>query len=384
MLSKRVLQELIAATKKYPTGLIVLEENEPKFVVVSYDHYQRTVQARKKSQLAAPKKVLVTGGAGYIGSHAARQLLESGYQVVSLDNLSTGHREFAQGEFVEGDLSDLVLLEELFSRHKFDAVMHFAAFIEVEESMKNPLLYFRNNVLNGIHLLEMCRAHNVKHFIFSSSCTVYGEEATVPISEEAPLVPVSAYGETKLIFEKMLRWHAAAHGLQAVSLRYFNAAGASLDSSLGLANEHSTLLLPNALHVAQGSRDVLTINGNDYPTQDGTAIRDYIHVLDLALAHQFALDYLVENDNGRNGKFEVFNVGTGKGYSVLEIINAVCEYTGHMVKFEYGPRRPGDRPVVIANPGKIQRVLGWQPQYSDLKTIITTAWAWHKKRFGNF
>lgn len=382
MLSKKVLKELLEATARYPGGLVVLEENKPKFVILDYESYQKILAGKNKAAVpVTPKKILVTGGAGYIGSHAARLLVEKGFNVTTLDNLSTGFSEFAQGNFIEGDLADTELLDRVFSEGNFDAVMHFAASIEVEESTKNPTKYYRNNVACGLNLLEAMARHGVSNLVFSSSCTVYSEDVEVPISEIAVCRPTSPYGETKLAFEQMLKWFSLSHGLQSVTLRYFNAAGASFDSSLGLANPDSTLLIPNALNVACGKKELLDVFGGDYRTQDGTAIRDYIHVLDLAEAHLLSLNYLFGNASV-NPLVETFNVGTGTGFSVLEIINAICERTGRMVRFEIAPRRPGDRERVIADPAKIRRILGFEPRFSDLQTIIDTSWAFHKRRFG--
>jgi UDP-glucose 4-epimerase len=323
--------------------------------------------------------VLVTGGAGYIGSHTARYLLQNGFEVVTLDNLSTGHKEFVSGTFIEGDLADPDLLERVFSEHQFDAVVHFAASIEVEESMKRPEKYYANNVVNGLNLLAAMVNHGVNNIVFSSTCVVYDEKVKSPVAETALINPTSTYGETKLVFENALKWFAPAYGINSIALRYFNAAGASLDATLGYAGKNPTHLIPNVLNVALGRKDSLTVFGNDYCTQDGTAVRDYIHVLDLAEAHRLSLDFMLESHAPVR---EVFNVGTGKGYSVLEVINAVCERTGHMVKFEIGPRREGDRELVVADACKIGKILGFKPKYSDLDTIIDTAWAWHKKYFG--
>jgi UDP-glucose 4-epimerase len=233
--------------------------------------------------------------------------------------------------------------------------------------------------VNGLNLLSVMVKYRVPYLVFSSTCVVYDENATSPIAENAPLKPTSPYGETKLVFENMLRWFGEAYGTRSISLRYFNAAGASPDGTLGFTGESPTHLIPSALNVALGKRDGMTVFGNDYHTHDGTAVRDYIHVMDLAEAHILALEYLFAGKSKKAN--EVFNLGTGRGYSVLEILNAICEHTGHMVNFEIGPRRPGDREMVIADARKAKTVLGFEPKYSDLKTIIDTAWAWHKKYF---
>jgi len=381
MLSKKALQELLEAIRKYPGGFVVLEENSPKFAILDYDVYQN-LQTTPKNQVTETKKkmkILITGGAGYIGSHTARELSDAGHQITTLDNLSTGIREFAQGEFIKGDLADTDLLDSVFEEGKFDAVIHFAASIQVEESTRKPLEYYQNNVINGLNLLEAMVKHGVSDIVFSSSCTVYDEKSPVPMDENSPIKPSSPYGETKAVYENVLKWAAGAYNLRAVSLRYFNPAGAALDGALGLANPESSLLIPNVLDVAMGRKETLKVFGNDYPTQDGTGVRDYIHVLDLAAAHALALKYIREKMEP--GSYDVFNVGTEKGYTVLEIINAVCDVTGRMVNFEMAPRRAGDRAEVIANASKIKQAMDFEPKYSDLKTIIETHWAFHKKRF---
>jgi UDP-glucose 4-epimerase len=381
MISKNVLKELLEALARYPGGFVVLEESQPKFVILDIESYKKALAGKSPIKLPEkqPKRILVTGGAGYIGSHAARLLVERGHEVTVLDNLSTGFQKFASGKFVEGDLADREVLDQVFAAGKFDAVMHFAASIAVEESARDPYKYYLNNVVNGLNLLAAMQRWEVKRLIFSSSCTVYAEDATSPIGEKAKLGPVSPYGETKLVFENILKWHARAGWLSSVTLRYFNAVGASLDASLGLANPESSLLLPNVLDAALGRKEAVQVFGGDYNTHDGTAVRDYIHVLDLAEAHLLALDYL----SGQSEPVaEVFNVGTGRGYSVMEIISAACELTGHMIKFEIAPRRAGDREKIFADCTKIKKTLGFSPQYSDLATIIKTAWNWHKKQFG--
>lgn len=358
-----------------------MEENQPKLVVLDYPSYQKMTLGKLQNlpPVSKPRKVLVTGGAGYIGSHAARHLLEQGWEVFTLDNLSTGKREFVSGEFIEGDLKDKRFVDRVFSENHFDAVVHFAASIEVEESMKDPGKYYENNVAGGLNLLQSMSKHGAGNIVFSSTCVVYDENAASPVSEAVALNPTSVYGETKLVFENALRWYARTLGLNSISLRYFNAAGASLDASLGYAGEKPTHLIPNVLNTALGKKDILTVFGNDYKTHDGTGVRDYIHVLDLARAHSLALEKL--SGAGR-GFCEVYNVGSGRGYSNLEVVNAVIERTGHMVRIQFGPRRAGDRERVVADARKIKAELGFEPEYSDLNTIVDTAWAWHKKYFG--
>ncbi|MEK9181314.1 MAG: UDP-glucose 4-epimerase GalE [Patescibacteria group bacterium] len=378
------MKELLEAAAGYPGGFIILEDNRPKFAILDYEHYKRLAAGKAKEYMnqSPTATILITGGAGYIGSHAGKLLVERGFEVTTLDNLSKGRKEFAQGRFIEGDLADAQFLDGLFAQNKFDAVMHFAASIEVEESVKNPELYYANNVVAGLNLLNAMAKHGVSNLIFSSTCAVYAESAPVPLSENSAFGPISPYAKTKYIFEQILGDYAAAYGVKSVALRYFNAAGASFDQTLGFFNPHPSHLIPRVLDVAAGKNESLTVFGGDYKTHDGTAIRDYIHVSDLAEAHFLALNYLLENKSS-SPLTEAFNVGSGRGYSVLEIINAVCEQTGHMVRFEMGPRRAGDREKLVSDNTKIAQVLGFKPAYSDLKNIIDTSWAWRKKWFGN-
>lgn len=320
------------------------------------------------------KPILVTGGAGYIGSHTVRMLLEHGFQVVVLDNLSTGHASSVSCPLIVGDLSDKNLLKKIFSEYEVQAVIHFAASLIVEESSLFPGKYFENNVVNGLNLLNAMASANIGKIIFSSSAAVYGEPLYDRVDEDHPRLPINPYGESKLIFEKILKWFFRAHGLSSVSLRYFNAAGASLDASLGEDKPTATHLIPQVLRVASRQQDDLKIFGSDYPTPDGTCIRDYIHVLDLATAHLLALNKLNED----SGVF-AYNVGTGTGHSVSRIVSTAMEITGKMIPIEYAPRRPGDPAGLVADAKKIKAELGFIPQYSDLNTIIKTAWAWHQK-----
>jgi UDP-glucose 4-epimerase len=324
--------------------------------------------------MADSKKILVTGGAGYIGSHTVKLLQEQGYSVIVLDNLSSGHAQAVNCTLVVGDLADKNLLNKIFSEYEIDAVVHFAASLIVEESMVVPGKYFENNVVNGINLVNAMAAHGVKKLIFSSSCVVYGEPQYNPIDENHPKLPINPYGETKLMFEKVLKWYAQANNLSSVSLRYFNAAGASLDASLGEDKQHVTHLIPQVLRVAARQQDVVRVFGNDYATPDGTCIRDYIHVLDLAQAHVLALKKL-ENETG----VFAYNVGTGRGQSVSQVVTAAMEVTGKMIPIEYAPRRPGDAASVEADATKIKNELGFEAKHSDIQTIIQTAWAWHQK-----
>lgn len=320
------------------------------------------------------KQILVTGGAGFIGSHTVRLLQERGFDVLVLDNLSTGHAAAVSCPLIIGDLSDKNLLRKVFSDYEIDAVVHFAASLIVEESILLPGKYFENNVVNGLNLLQAMVAARVEKIIFSSSAAVYGEPHYEHIDEGHSRLPINPYGESKLIFEKILKWFFNAHGLSSVSLRYFNAAGASTDTSLGEDKAIVTHLIPLVLRVAARQQEVLKVFGNDYPTSDGTCVRDYIHVLDLAGAHLLALNKLNED----LGVF-AYNVGTGKGRSVNEVVTAAMEITGKMIPIEYAPRRSGDPAALVADVEKIKTQLGFNPQYSDLNTIISTSWAWHQK-----
>jgi UDP-glucose-4-epimerase GalE len=313
--------------------------------------------------------ILVVGGAGYIGSHAARTLRRSGYEVIIYDNLSTGHRRLAQGfELVEGDISDPKKLQSVLSR--VDAVMHFAAHAYVGESVENPRKYFRNNVESGLGLLNATIDAGVRRFIFSSTCAVYGTPPRIPMSEDMPRLPVNPYGATKLSFEFALEAYARAYGLRFASLRYFNAAGADESGEIGELHDPETHLIPLALAAAAPGNAELQVFGSDYPTADGTCIRDYIHVNDLSDAHVRALRYL---ENG--GDSLALNLGTGEGNSVLEIICAVESVTGSRVRHKMVPRRPGDPPALVAAAGKAQQVLDWKATRS-LTDIVSTAWLW--------
>jgi UDP-glucose 4-epimerase len=316
--------------------------------------------------------VLVTGGAGYIGSVVVAQLLRAGHQVTVYDNLSKGHREAvdARAQLVVGDISDRAALDRLFARSRFDAVMNFAASIEAGESMKVPEQFFRNNTANALTLLEAMLAHGVKKFVFSSTAALFGEPDRTPIKEDDRLKPTNAYGESKLLVEQMLAWLNRIHGLRYASLRYFNAAGAT--ETLGEAHDPETHLIPLILQVAGGTRPHISIFGTDYPTPDGTCIRDYIHVVDLAEAHVLALHALEKESR------LIFNLGNGRGFSVREVIAAAREVTGHRIPAVESPRRPGDPAVLVASSEKIMRELGWKPQFADLKTIIQTAWTYQQ------
>jgi UDP-glucose 4-epimerase len=323
----------------------------------------------------ASQRVLVVGGAGYIGSHMVKDLLQAGCEVVTLDNLSRGHRALVPGgEFVEGDLGDARALDGIFSRRRIDAVMHFAAFSLVGESVADPLPYYRNNVANTVTLLDRMREHGISRFIFSSTAAVYGEPDRVPIAEDHPCAPTNPYGESKLAVEHLLRDCAAAYGLRFVALRYFNAAGADADGTLGERHQPETHLIPIVLQTATGERERVTIFGEDYPTADGTCIRDYVHVTDLAQAHRLALESLMAGAAGGT-----YNLGNSKGYSVRQVIETARRVTGRPIPATAAERRPGDPAVLVADSTRVRRELGWKPRYEDLEAIIGTAWRWHQR-----
>ena len=321
------------------------------------------------------EKVLVVGGAGYIGSHMVKDLLDANYKVITLDDLSTGHRELIPGgEFIEGRLGDTALLDTLFSTRDISAVMHFAAFSLVGESVQNPLKYYRNNMAATAELLVSMIRHNVKRFIFSSTAAVYGEPVDIPITETHPCTPTNPYGKTKIAVEGMLNDCDSAYGLKYISLRYFNAAGADKSGKIGERHRNETHLIPLVLEVAAGRRENIKIFGADYPTPDGTCIRDYIHVSDLSSAHLLALNALLSG-----GDSAVYNLGNNKGYSVREVIELARKVTGKPILAIEADKRPGDPAVLIASSDKIKEKLGWKPQYEDLEIIIETAWKWHQK-----
>jgi UDP-glucose 4-epimerase len=320
-------------------------------------------------------KVLVVGGAGYIGSHMVKDLLDAGYHVITLDDLSTGHRELLPGgEFVEGGLGDAVLLDKLFSTHKISAVMHFAAFSLVGESVEKPLKYYRNNMAATAELLDSMIRHNVKRFIFSSTAAVYGEPVDIPITESHPCNPTNPYGESKIAVERMLKDCDSAYGLKYISLRYFNAAGADKSGKIGERHRNETHLIPLVLEVAAGRRENIKVFGANYLTPDGTCIRDYIHVSDLSGAHLLALNSLLSG-----GDSAVYNLGNNRGYSVREVIELARKVTGKPIPAIEADKRPGDPAILIASSDKIKKNLGWKPEYEDLETIIKTAWKWHQK-----
>jgi UDP-glucose 4-epimerase len=320
-------------------------------------------------------KVLVTGGAGYIGSHVVGMLIERGYEVVVFDNLSAGHAQALDPKavFVQGDLLHKADLEALFAAHTFEGILHFASHIMVGESMEKPFKYFYDNVVAVMNVLEMATTHHVKRFILSSTANLYDAPEIIPITEEEQLIPGSVYGETKFMAERMLAWMDRIYGLKYCCLRYFNASGAHPDGHIGEDHAPETHLIPLVLQVALGQREAITVYGDDYDTPDGTCIRDYIHVLDLADAHILALEALEKGDS------RVYNLGNGTGYSVLEVIETARQVTGHAIPVKMGMRRAGDLPTLVADSRKIQRELGWSPEFGNLRVIIETAWNWHKK-----
>ncbi len=320
------------------------------------------------------KKVLVTGGAGYIGAYTVKALTEAGYHVTVFDDLSRGHPEHIPGiPLIIGRLEDEKAVMDVFESHEFDAVIHFAGESQAGESVSKPDKYFRRNVIGGLNLCSAMVRKGVNRLVFSSSAAVYGDPEQIPITEDAPVRPKNPYGETKAMLEKALAWYDHAYGLKSVSLRYFNAAGADPGAAIGEDHEPETHLIPLVLQAITTQKPI-TVFGDDYPTPDGTAIRDYVHVTDLADAHVLALDFL---ENQRRSL--VVNLGSGRGYSVLEIIREAERVTGKQVPYVIGPRREGDPAVLVASSEKASQVLGWEPKLSSLEDIIATAWAWHLK-----
>lgn len=323
--------------------------------------------------------ILVTGGAGYIGSHSVLTLQRAGYEVIILDNLVYGHQDLVETvlgvKLIVGDTCDQALLQKIFSDYKIDAVMHFAAYAYVGESVTKPSKYYRNNVIGTFTLLEAMVEANINKFVFSSTCATYGEPESVPIKEGQPQNPINPYGATKLMVERILQDFDPAYNFRSVCLRYFNAAGADPEGMLGEDHNPETHLIPLVLQTALGHRESISIFGTDYDTPDGSCVRDYIHVLDIAQAHILALKYLLED-----GKSDVFNLGNGNGFSVKQVIETARKITGKEIKAEACDRRPGDPPILVGSGEKAQKILGWNPQYSDLDDIIAHAWQWHQKR----
>ncbi len=322
--------------------------------------------------------ILVTGGAGYIGSHAVKALQQVGYKVVILDNLVYGHQDIAEtldAELIIGDTNDRALLDRLFSDRQISAVMHFAAYAYVGESVTQPDKYYRNNVVGTLTLLEAMVAANIKSFVFSSTCASYGVPQQIPITEDHPQSPINPYGATKLMVERILQDFDVAYGLKSVIFRYFNAAGADPAGAIGEDHNPETHLIPLVLQTAMGIREAITVYGSDYPTADGTCIRDYIHVTDLAEAHVLGLEYLLKGN-----KSEIFNLGNGNGFSVKEVIDAAKQITGKPINVVMCDRRAGDPPALVGSSEKARTILDWQPKYADLNLILQHAWQWHQKR----
>lgn len=318
--------------------------------------------------------ILIVGGAGYIGSHLNKEISKKCIETIIFDNLSYGNKDFVKwGTFHQGDLGNIEDIRSVFRKYNVEAVMHFAAFTYVGESVEDPQKYYMNNVKNTLNLLQVMLEENVKYFVFSSTCATYGNPVEIPITENHPQNPINPYGKGKLMVETILKDYSDAYGLKYASLRYFNAAGADPDGKVGELHDPETHLIPLILDAAAGKREDIKIFGTDYDTPDGTCIRDYIHVTDLADAHILALEYL---QNG--GKSDVFNLGNGNGFSVKEVIEAAKEITGKDIKVVEADRRPGDPPILIGSSKKAMEILNWKPKYHDLSKIIETAWNWHK------
>ncbi len=319
--------------------------------------------------------ILVCGGAGYIGSHINKQLNKEGYETIVFDNLIYGHREAVKwGTFIEGDLANEAALEAVFERFRIDAVFHFAAYAYVGESVEKPEKYYYNNVVNSLNLLKVMRRHDSNKIIFSSTCATYGEPEKVPITEDMPQNPINPYGMTKLTVERIFKDYQKAYGLKFAVLRYFNAAGADPDGEIGESHDPETHIIPLVLDAASGKRDDIKVFGTDYDTTDGSCVRDYIHVSDLADAHLKALHYL---ENG--GESDFFNLGNSLGTSVLEVIDSVKRVTGKEFKVTLSDRRAGDPAKLVGSSEKAEKVLGWKPRYADIDTIVAHAWNWHEK-----
>jgi UDP-glucose 4-epimerase len=331
---------------------------------------------KKEYLLKMQPEILIAGGAGYIGSHAALELHAAGYKPLIVDNLSEGHREAVVcGELLEGDLKDPDFLDQVFECRSIQGVMHFASKCFVGESMSDPAIYYEENLSSALSLLRSMRKHKVNNFIFSSSCATYGNPISLPLQETHPQDPVNPYGETKYFIERILKQYDRAYGLRFCALRYFNAAGASLDGRIGESHDPETHLIPRILGTVTGKYKKIHIFGDDYPTADGTCLRDYIHVADLASAHRKALQWI---SNKNTSGF--FNLGTGTAYSVRQILDSARKITGADIPVETAPRRPGDPPELVADPGKAKKILGWKPEFSSLNTIMESAWNWEQIR----
>ena len=377
VMDKTYLQDLINEAQSRGGGLIINQNNKPAVVVMTVDKYNAIISNNMpQTQTQGEdfhshnnKQILVTGGAGYIGSHTCRELLKAGYNVVVIDNLSTGKRQnIPEGvKFIEGDIADSKLLKDILTSESIYAVLHFAASIEVEESVREPGKYLQNNAINTANLLAAMAECNVKHFIFSSTAAVYGDQAVVPIPETAKGKPNNPYGYAKFVAEKLIKYHAQFMGLKAVIFRYFNACGCDFDGTI--VPTHHSHLIPIVMEAAAGVRPALKVYGKDYATPDGTCVRDYVHVLDIARAHVVALEKIDGIET-----FEVYNIGTGKGESVLDVVNAASQILDKKIPLDFQPRRPGDAVTTVADNSKIAEAWGFKPEFSDLETIIKTTW----------
>jgi len=378
------LENLISEAHNRGGGLILSQGGRPAAVVMTVDKYNEIltsnqVQVTSNMTKTMPeeadfhsnnnKKILVTGGAGYIGSHTVRELLKNGYEVLVIDNLSSGKLQNIPeaAQFLEGDLADTNFLKDVFASERIYAVMHFAASIEVEESVREPQKYLHNNTLNTANLLGVMSEFGVKKFIFSSTAAVYGEQEVMPINEHAKLQPNNPYGYSKLLAERIIKYYCHFAGLQSIIFRYFNACGCDFDGAI--RPTHQSHLIPIVMETAMGTRPALKVYGNDYETADGTAVRDYVHVLDIARAHVLALEKL-----GSFESYEIYNIGTGNGKSVMEVVNTTKKVLGKGIPTEFAPRRAGDAPTTVADNSKIKNELGFELEYSDLETIIKTSW----------
>jgi UDP-glucose 4-epimerase len=320
--------------------------------------------------------ILIVGGAGYIGSHVNKLLSENGYETVVFDNLAKGHKEVVKwGKLEIGDLSKIEDIERVFEKYPIEVVFNFAAFIEVGESVKEPEKYYLNNVVNTLNLLSVMKKRDVNKIIFSSTAATFGVPEYTPIDEKHPQTPINPYGKTKLVIENIFKDYAAAYGLKFVVFRYFNACGADKDSEIGEWHEPESHVIPKLLEAASGKREFFELNGTDYPTPDGTCIRDYVHVEDLANAHLLGLKHLL-----RDGECKFYNLGSGSGYSNKEVLAAAKKVTGKDFEVRYGPRREGDPPVLLASSELIKKELGWEPEYKDIVEIVQTAWNWYLKK----
>jgi UDP-glucose 4-epimerase len=321
-------------------------------------------------------KILVVGGAGYIGSHMVKFLVQAGHAVVVLDDLSAGHRDavVSGATLVEGSIGDTAMLDAMFAREGFEAVMHFASWIQVGESMREPAKYYHNNVANTLILLDAMVTHGVRNFIFSSTAAIFGEPEYTPIDEAHPKSPINPYGRTKLMVEQILADYDSAYGLKSTCLRYFNAAGADPEGELGERHDPETHLIPLVLQAASGRRESIAVFGNDYATRDGTCVRDYIHIWDLAQAHLLALERM-----RTTGKSAAYNLGNGEGYSIREVIDTARQVTGRDINVVMAERRPGDPAVLVADATRAREELGWEPRYAELATIVAHAWAWEQR-----